>query len=233
MIQTNPEVVGQTYEESLGLHLPSPTDPIFREWLDMRRAYVEMQGWRHGEDWDAYDADPQTRHILMCKQGAILAGMRLTPAPAPEETLSWSMLTPAMHEDATAHLPEPTGETIWDLTRLIAKSSDARGDAREATDAFVQMFAVGLKLNQETVAEPRWFFTTTRPLYLFFKRKGIEFTPLARGRINPNDDHESLFCYIDPATCLETIKAQPAVYRQVFEAAMKGMRLMEESEAYK
>lgn len=228
MIQTTPEVVGQTFEEPLGLHLPSPDDPIFRQWLDVRRAYVEMQGWHFGEDWDDYDANSETHHILMSKQGSILTGMRLTPASAPDETLSWSMLSAAMQEDAVARLPEATGETIWDLTRLIGKTSDAR----EATDAFVQMFAVGLKLTQKTVAEPRWFFTTTRPLYTFFKRKGIEFTPVVRGKINPEDDHESLFCYIDPAACLETIKARPTVHRYVFQAAMKGAELIENNEAY-
>jgi hypothetical protein len=154
--------------------------------------------------------------------------MRLTPAAAPEETLSWSMLTPAMRQEAAAHLPEPTGEAIWDLTRLVSTS----GGVRENVDTFVQMFAVGLSLNQEMTPHPRWFFTTTKPFFHFFKRQGIEFTPVVQGRINAADDYESVFCYIDPAAYLEKIKSRPAAYAKVFWAAMKGMTLLDDKQAF-
>jgi N-acyl-L-homoserine lactone synthetase len=226
MVQTNPEAVSRVQEAPLSLHLISAADEgLFREWLDRRQEYVERRGWRVGDDRDEYDANPDTLHVLMRKDETIFAGMRLTPASTPEETLSWSMLTPAMQEEATAHLPEPNGEAIWDLTRLVSTGTDRH----ETVDAFIQMFAVGLGLNQEVTPHPRWFFTTTRPFFRMFKWKGIEFTPIVQGKISAADQYESVFCYIDPATCLEKIKSRPAAHRNVFEAAMKGMALLEDS----
>lgn len=214
-------------ESPPSLYLTTADDEdVFREWLEVRREYVEGRGWRFGDDRDEYDANPDTLHILMRKGESIFAGMRLTPAVVPEETLSWTMLTPAMQQEAAARLPEPTGETIWDLTRLVSTS----GDVNENVDTFVQMFAVGLSLNQESAPYPRWFFTTTKPFFRFFRRQGIEFTPVVQGKINAADDHESVFCYIDPASCLEKIKSRPAAYAKIFWAAMKGMALLDDKQ---
>jgi N-acyl-L-homoserine lactone synthetase len=226
MLQTNPEVASIPPEAPVSLHLISAADDgLFREWLDCRQKYVEKRGWHFGDDRDEFDANPDTQHILIRKGETIFAGMRLTPVAKPDESLSWSMLTPAMQEKATAYLPEPEGDPAWDLTRLVGTGTDKN----ETVDAFIQMFAVGLRLNQEVTANPRWFFTTTRPFFRMFKWQGIEFTPLVQGRINASDEYESVFCYIDPAACLEKIKSRPAAHRNVFEAAMKGMALLEES----
>lgn len=227
MLQTNPEAARHAMDAPLSLYLTNPDDEdVFREWLDLRQEYVERQGWRFGDDRDEYDANPDTLHILMRRGESIFAGMRLTPAGTPEETLSWSMLTPAMQEEAAARLPEPTGEPVWDLTRLI----NTGAGMHENVDTFIQMFAVGLGLSQERTSHPRWFFTTTKPFFRFFKLQGIEFDPLVQGRINASDEHESVFCHIDPAICLERIKSQPAVHAKVFQAAMKGMALLEDKQ---
>ena len=222
MTLVTPETRERYSEPPMTLRVINQTDPeAFQEWLRLRQTFVEAQGWRYGDDADVYDEDEETLHIVSVDDSnQIAAGLRLTLRDEPEQTLSWSMLSSTMQEEAKGRLPADDPSAIWDLTRLVSGDIDKRA----AVTAFFEMLGVGVALNQKLGSDnPRWYFTTTYPLFAFFRQQGIEFTPLTRGKISPSDTFDSVFCYADPVERTEWLQHAPERYQATYEAVSRGI----------
>ena len=171
----------------------------FDKWLQLRQKYMEVQGWHYGDDHDRYDDDPRTLHVVKEREDTkdIMVGMRLTPCDSVEESLSLSMLSPKLQEQVRENLPGDMNN-IWDLTRLIPGNLAKE----EAVDVILETFGTGLAASLSRSPEglpPQWIFATTPAFAAFFRRQGIDFIELARGKNKPGDTKDTVFCYARPA----------------------------------
>lgn len=195
--------------QTVKTELISPQDEEeFHRWLKVRQNYMEAQGWHFGDDHDRYDEDPRTIHIIKERETnkEIMVGMRLTPCDSVEESLSLGMLSPELQEQTRMNLPDGMNN-IWDLTRLIP--GDLTKD--EAVDAILETFGTGLAVStNRSPADlpPQWIFATTPAFANFFRRQGINFIELARGKNKPDDTKDTVFCYAQPAEDTARLRSQ-------------------------
>ena len=190
------EVPGAEYSRlpvERAIHRIEPSDGLFPSWLTVRQAFMEQRGWHYGDDRDEYDHDPLTIQLLNLQGAEIESGLRLTYRPGIEHTMTWSWLPPELQEEARAKLPD-TPQGVWDLTRLVP--GNVTPDRAIAT--LVELFGAGYEVTRQYTVSPRWGFATTVPFYRHFERQGIGFTPIVRGRFQPDDTYESVLCYADP-----------------------------------
>jgi N-acyl-L-homoserine lactone synthetase len=224
MTVINPEAGERGVEPPLRLRVIDKSDEdAFSQWLTVRRTFVEAQGWRYGDDTDAYDADEATLHIVSAKDREIAAGLRLTPCEHPEKTLSWSMLSGDMQSAAREHLPSDDPVGVWDLTRLVVGEIDKE----MVVEAFFEMLGAGMALTERLDEAPRWYFTTTLPLYVFFQQQGVGFTPVVKGKISESDTYDSVFCYADPAERTAWLQSAPG-HRANYEAVVRGVKMIQQ-----
>jgi hypothetical protein len=234
MTVANPEMKEKETSSRVELRLIDPSDTeAFQDWLELRKQFVDAQGWLEGaeSDFDRYDADPRTLHIVTMREGKIVSGLRLTPFDRPQDSLSWSMLTPEMKQEATMKLPIDEKIGGWDLTRLVV--GEGIGEMRELVQSFMEMLGAGYALTRkaEDDLDPRWFFVTYQPFFMFFARQGIEFTALAKGQISESDAYECVFSYANPAERTEWLgNATGARFNANFESVIRGIKSVESGE---
>lgn len=175
-----------------------PGDPQFEYWLDQRQKYMQRMGWHLDSEYDYYDDDPQTAHILINdEQDRLIVGMRLTPVANYQESLSWQMVGPSQSvREAVVQSREldPT-QPVWDLTRLV------QGDTRFAPEvnheAIGRLFGEGLIASGATdEQEPTWVFAITEPLFRVLTASGMHLRQLGKDRIQPDDRTDSIFGYV-------------------------------------
>ena len=232
MATPNPEMKEKEILSPMELRLIDPSDrEAFQDWLDLRKQFVDAQGWLEGaeSDFDRYDADPRTLHIVTMREGKIVSGLRLTPFDRPQDSLSWSMLTPEMKQEAAAKLPIDEKVGGWDLTRLVV--GEGIGEMKELVQSFMEMLGAGYALTNKVEDDPRWFFVTYQPFFMFFARQGIEFTALAKGQISENDPYECVLSYANPAERTEWLgNATGARFNANYESVIRGMKSVESGE---
>ena len=232
MTAANPEMKEKETSSRMELRLIDPSDgEAFQDWLELRKQFVDAQGWLEGaeSDFDRYDADHRTLHIVTTREGKIVDGLRLTPFDQLQDSLSWSMLTPEMRQEAESKLP--AGEKIggWDLTRLVV--GDGVGEMKELVQSFMEMLGAGYALTSKIEDNPRWFFVTYQPFFMFFARQGIEFTALAKGQISEGDPYECVLSYADPAERTEWLSnATGTRFTTNYESVIRGMKSVESGE---
>ena len=201
-----------------------PSDGLFDSWLTVRQAFMEQRGWHYGDDRDEYDHDPLTIQLLNTRGTEIESGLRLTYRPDIEQTMTWSWLPPELQEAARATMPE-TPHGVWDLTRLVP--GVVTPDRAIATMA--ELFGAGYEATRQYTASPRWVFATTIPFYRHFERQGIGFTPIVRGKFQPDDTHESILCYADPMLRTEYLwesdDRQHGMTRSAVERGRAGIQM--------
>ncbi len=191
----------------------------FSEWLEARQAFMEMMGWKFGPDNDEYDEDPKTFHILNIKPGNHMqAGLRLTPRQSIDETLSFGMMPLHLKEEAL--LKVGNMGPVWDLTRLVP----GKAGLADPVGVFSELFAAGFAMIQQHYdSDPRWIFATSAPFFDIFKDNGIEFTEVVRGRFNPDDSYDSVFCYADPLERTQFLIDNRAEYPVAYRNVMAGI----------
>lgn len=220
-MKANPEIryeSGDRLQTRLKVVSPDDKEP-FQNWLDIRQEFMERMRWHFGDDTDEYD-NPQygTIHVITEKDGEIVAGMRATPCLDVERSLSWSMLSPTMQDEARSALPQDRNDNIWDITRLVP----GHADSESVKTAFLEMFGACLALTQNDRADPpRWFFATTRQMFVFFKRYGIELKEVVRGRIKETDPDDSIFCYANPVDVMRSLEIDKSNI-ETYRAAERG-----------
>lgn len=215
MTSINPEKLTepQSYDKELTIgNFESLPSLLQEEWLNTRQSYMEAMGWRNGNDYDDYDKDPATVHLLLQNdKDQITAGMRLTPRPSIESTLSWSMI-PGLD----SRIVEDINGPVWDLTRLVPGVIDDNG---ERMAAFAELFGAGLASNLQTDENPRWIFAITKPFLVAFKRYGIEFTPI----LGAENEH-ALLAWARPVERTAYLRDNQSRYPSAHASVELGLR---------
>lgn len=183
--------------------LLTPDDPRFADWLVARQQLMDSKGWKSsGGELDSYDANPETRQIVMYDDtDSLVFGMRLTPVESYDETLSWDMVRySSIHQQAReADLLEP-GRRVWDLTRL---ASGPEVPYRLRLLAIPRLFGEGLRQCAASGdANPVWVFALDEVMATWLDRQGVEFSTLGVDTI-AGDSGESTFGFIEPARLAE------------------------------
>lgn len=190
------------------------TPELHEQYLDIRHGFAKIFDWpskNMDSDEDRYDSNIQTSYVVISSgesgehESVFDCGMRLTPIKTLEESLSWGMLTcnPQIIDDVSIDAKSEMDRLVaqgnaWDLTRLVA-NPELKADTESRMQSFIKMFAAGIHASEVNGApEPVWMFTTTKTLWHFLNRLGIEPTVVAQGRISPDDKDTSLFGYIAP-----------------------------------
>lgn len=182
----------------------SVTDESFGDWLVLRDDYMKRRQWDRESEFDRYDEDPRTAHILINNQaGEVILGMRLTPVDAGvgDEMLSWNMV-----KDSTIHqqvyekmdsLPLPNQSPAWDLTRLVP-GPGLIGGTMQFLEVAPILFKEGYKHCLDQGQEnPSWFFAIDIATHRSLSNKSLPMTVLAQAKIG-TDKHETLFGYVLP-----------------------------------
>ena len=228
----NPEVKERETLSTMELRLIDPSDgETFQEWLELRKQFVDARGWLEGStsDYDRDDANHRTLHIVTMKEGRIVAGMRLTPFDRPQESLSWSMLTDEMKQEASAKLPINGRWNGWDLTRLVV--GDGIGDTKDIVQSFMEMMGAGYALTNKVEDDPQWLFVTYQPFFMFFARQGVEFTSLAKGQISESDPHECVLSYVNTKARTEWLSnTTNERFHENYESLVRGIKSVETGE---
>jgi hypothetical protein len=232
MATPNPEIKEFETSPSMELCLIDPSDgETFQEWLDLRKQFVDAQGWLEGSnsDYDRDDANPKTLHIVTKREGKIVSGMRLTPFDQPQDSLSWSMLTDEMKQEASAKFPINGRWNGWDLTRLVV--GDGIGDMKDLVQSFMEMMGAGYALTNKVEDDPQWLFVTYQPFFMFFARQGVEFTALAKGQISESDKHECVLSYVNTKARTEWLSnTTNERFRANYDSVVRGMKSVETGE---
>lgn len=232
MATPNPEIKEFETSRSMELCLIDPSDSeTFEEWLNLRKRFVDAQGWLEGNnsDYDRDDADPKTLHIVKKREGKIVSGMRLTPFERPQDSLSWSMLTDEMKQEASTKFPINGRWNGWDLTRLVV--GEGIGEMKELVESFMEMMGAGYALTNKVEDDPQWLFVTYQPVFMFFARQGVEFTALARGQISESDPHECVLSYVNTDARVEWLSnTTNERFRTNYDSVMRGAKSVETGE---
>lgn len=229
MVTLSPEMKEKEILSRMELRLIDPSDGnVFQNWLDLRKQFVDAQGWLEGSesDYDRYDADLRTLHIVTMREGKIVSGLRLTPFDRPQDSLSWSMLTDEMKQEALAKLPIEGKWSGWDLTRLVV--GEGIGEVKEIVQSFMEMLGAGYALTNKVDDNPQWLFVTYQPFFKFFARQGIGFSPLAKGKISERDNYECVLSYAKPAERTEWLRNTTDPRFSVnYDSVVRGIKSVE------
>jgi hypothetical protein len=192
--------------------------------LELRQWFiVDKMKWlpdTHVEGHDEYDENLGTLHFERHnKEGGVIAGMRLTNlGPGGYgHSMSVGMLrqNPAMYNRALEQegkFSEAAGRgDLWDLTRLVnALDLVADGEKLEVLEATLELFGAGLAITKEHgSSHPIWVFTITPDIKWFLNKSHIKVDVLAEGRLNVDDEADTLFCSIDPVEAMEMLTQEP------------------------
>lgn len=198
MVDSDPELRLKPRDGTIHVHRVLPGDDQFEYWLDQREKYMRRMGWHLDSEHDSYDDDPNTAHLMITdEQGELIVGMRLTPVPSYQQSLSWDMLetAPSIRDQVVQSNELDAEQPVWDLTRLI--QGETRFTPELSREAIGRLFSEGLHAsgaNEDN--EPTWVFTITDPLFRLFSSGGMHLRQLGKGRIQPGDRTESVFGYV-------------------------------------
>lgn len=188
---------------------------VKEQWLDVRRDFMDSNmDWHVESDYDNYDADPSTMHVILQDEyGHIKAGMRLTPKKSIKESLSLGMV-PSVDISKVEELEGP----VWDITRLVpGKNISGR---RKKMALFTELIGVAFANNLYVDSNPRWVFASYKSFINVFKHYGIEFT-----QIENVDDSSTVLCYADPVERLNFLVENKDKFQDAYLSAMKGISL--------
>lgn len=215
-IESSLEIPGLRDSGYSQLHI-DPEHPLFGKFLDARGDFVKWKGWKAPEsgedDWDRFDDDLDTAHFVSVdKHGDIIAGLRLTPVDSIEESLSWTMLTDEMRAAALAsgNVPDTEDQIVWDMTRLI--SGKKRLGPRLLSENIRKQYTKIRKIEQiarlygegyswtvySREQPPVWIFATEESYADVMEKYGAPITRIVSGRVDPEDDQDVVFGYIEP-----------------------------------
>lgn len=183
-----------------------PGDAQFESWLAARHQFMQQMGWELPNEYDRYDDNPKTAHIVVNdNEGRLIVGMRLTPIDHYQEGLSWDMLAraPHMREEVIGSGELDVALPIWDLTKLV------QGETKVTTElsqqAIAELFGEGLKASGTSQGEESmWMFAITKPLFRWLSMSGLQLHALSQDRISPHDKSSSIFGY---ARTIEDVQA--------------------------
>lgn len=202
--------------------IDNPDTPlgVIQDWLELRLKTVLENGWlkpeEHTHDDDIYDNDPSTLQVLLQdEKNKVTGGMRLTPKPSIDSTLSHSMLS-NLPEGVAAAVEGP----VWDLTRLIV-SSERIPNPVDRLNACAELFGAGFaSIKQETGQDnPAWIFAINRNFLESFKRYGIEFTEIE----DTEQPDGSLLCYAYPKERTKFLEDNKDSFALAYGSVMQGI----------
>lgn len=202
--------------------LTKSTLELHEQYLGIRHEFSKIFDWPSKDmdsDKDRYDDNTQTSYVVISfgesgqHESVFDCGMRLTPIETLEESLSWEMLTnnPQIIDNVSIDAKSEVDRLVaqgnaWDLTRLVA-NPELKTDTESRMQSFIKMFAAGIHASEvKGASEPVWMFTTTKSLWHFLNRLGIEPKVVAQGKISPDDKDTSLFGYITPKATYDGIE---------------------------
>jgi N-acyl-L-homoserine lactone synthetase len=196
-----------------------PDDAQFEPWLAARHQFMQQMGWELSNEYDRYDDNPKTAHIVVNdNEGRLIVGMRLTPIDHYQEGLSWDMLAkaPHMRQEVIRSGDLDVALPLWDLTKLI--QGETRVTSELSQQAIAELFAEGLKVSGAAQGqEAMWMFAITTPLFRLLSMEGLQLHALSQDRISPHDKSSSIFGYARTIDDVQASLSSP-IMRTVVEA---------------
>ncbi len=187
--------------------------PEFSEWLAARHDFMVQRGWRRDDmtEWDAYDANPHTGHIVIQRNNELVYGMRLTPVVSTSQSLSWRMVEQsAMQATIDPERVDVLGDSVWDLTRLVPGKG---AQLHDGAAIIPLLFQEGFKYCQQVGSDdPTWVFALDGPMHTWLTKHGVAIEVLGRDKVGA-DKNETLFGLVRPSEVDDSSSASTFVQR--------------------
>lgn len=204
---------GERETNTLTKQYITPASDEFGEWLTARHTFMVERGWRDGEmsEWDVYDDNPYTGHIVISRDNKLVFGMRLTPVAGVEHSLSWGMVADSsIHSSIDTNEVNTLGDSVWDLTRLVPGEG---AHSRDGAEVIPMLFQEGFKYCQQIGSDdPTWVFALDGSMHRWLTAHGVAIEVLGKGIVG-KDDNETLFGLVRPSEVDRSVNASSFVQR--------------------